>query len=148
MSGRPDPNGAVDNLQPEPTTTRVLVIGGAGVFGHHLARGLAVAGLDVVLAGRSLPRATDAVAELKTANPPACVSAISLDTATLTPQDLLQTGAAVIVDAAEPFQGADSRTARAAIAAGLHYVDLADARDFVSPFRRSTPRPAPPASSP
>jgi saccharopine dehydrogenase-like NADP-dependent oxidoreductase len=39
------------------------------------------------------------------------------------------------VDAAGPFQGAEPRVARAAIAAGLHYVDLADARDFVAGFR-------------
>src|ERR1700686_2412057 len=36
--------------------------------------------------------------------------------------------------AAGPFQGAGYRLARAAIAAGLHYVDLADARDFVAGF--------------
>ena len=39
-----------------------------------------------------------------------------------------------VVDAAGPFQNAAPTVARAAIAAGLHYVDLADARDFVAAF--------------
>jgi hypothetical protein len=43
-------------------------------------------------------------------------------------------GAFVVVDAAGPFQGAGYRLARAAIAARMHYVDLADARDFVAGF--------------
>ncbi|MBW8303631.1 MAG: saccharopine dehydrogenase, partial [Brevundimonas sp.] len=43
-------------------------------------------------------------------------------------------GATVVADAAGPFQGAAPSTARAAIAAGLHYVDLADGRAFVAAF--------------
>lgn len=57
-----------------------------------------------------------------------------LDTATVTAPELRATGAFVAADAAGPFQGADYRLARAAIAAGLHYVDLADARGFVAGF--------------
>jgi hypothetical protein len=36
-----------------------------------------------------------------------------------------------VISTAGPFQGQDHRVARAAIAAGAHYVDIADARDFV-----------------
>lgn len=38
----------------------------------------------------------------------------------------------VVIDAAGPFQQSDDRVARACIAAGVHYVDLADARGFVT----------------
>jgi hypothetical protein len=37
----------------------------------------------------------------------------------------------VVIDAAGPFQASDHRVPRACIAAGIHYVDLADARAFV-----------------
>jgi len=114
--------------------TRVLVIGGGGVFGHRLAEGLVANGFEVVIAGRNLERARSLAAELATARPGARVSAVRLDTATLTPADLAATGAVIVADAAGPFQGAAPLTAQAAIAGGLHYVDLADARDFVAAF--------------
>jgi hypothetical protein len=109
----------------------VLIVGGAGAFGSRLVRGLiATTGLDVIVAGRSLARATAVAAELRTPR----ASAIRLDTATVTAEALRQTGALIVVDAAGPFQGADYRLARAAIAAGVHYVDLADASGFVAGF--------------
>ncbi|QTC90023.1 SDR family oxidoreductase [Brevundimonas goettingensis] len=108
--------------------TRVLVIGAGGVFGSRLARGLVRDGFEVVVAGRSLARAEATKAEVGAA------SAVALDTRSLTPADLMATGASIVVDAAGPFQGAEPRVAKAAIAAGLHYVDLADGRDFVAGF--------------
>ena len=39
-----------------------------------------------------------------------------------------------MIDAAGPFQGADLSFARACIAAGVDYLDLADGRDFVAAF--------------
>lgn len=48
--------------------------------------------------------------------------------------DIAALDAFCVVDAAGPFQGQDLRFARAAIEGGCHYVDLADARDFVAAF--------------
>jgi len=98
------------------------------VFGSRLAKGLARDGFEVVVAGRSLARAEATRAEVGAA------SAVALDTRSLTAADLTEIGARIVVDAAGPFQGAEPRVARAAIAAGLHYVDLADGRDFVAGF--------------
>lgn len=114
--------------------TRVLVIGGGGVFGGRLARGLVTNGFEVVIAGRDLERAEHIAAGLSKAGPDVRVSAVRLDTATLTAADLAAAGATIVADAAGPFQDTPPLTARAAIAAGLHYVDLADARDFVAAF--------------
>mgnify|MGYP003575501965 CR=1 FL=1 len=114
--------------------TRVLVIGAGGVFGSRLAEGLLRHGFEVTAAGRSLDRAQAVAARLKAAFPDATVDAVALDASTLTPAALKATGAAVVADAAGPFQEMQPATARAAIAAGLHYVDLADARDFVARF--------------
>jgi saccharopine dehydrogenase-like NADP-dependent oxidoreductase len=108
--------------------TRVLVIGAGGVFGSRLAKGLVRDGFEVVVAGRSLARAEATVLDVGAA------SAVALDTHTLTAADLEVAGVSIVVDAAGLFQGAEPRVAAAAIAAGLHYVDLADARDFVAGF--------------
>ena len=62
------------------------------------------------------------------------VTAMMLDTATVTDAALLDRGASVVIDAAGPFREGDYRLARAAIAAGIHYVDLADGRAFVAGF--------------
>lgn len=114
--------------------TKVLVIGGCGVFGQRLVAGLLRNGFDVVIAGRDLDRARQAAARWRASFESAQISAIRLNTETLTPGDLEASGAVIVADAAGPFQQAEPRTARAAIAAGLHYVDLADARDFVCAF--------------
>lgn len=57
-----------------------------------------------------------------------------LDRNTATPDELRAIGAHLVIDAAGPFQGADLGFARAVIEAGAHYLDLADARDFVAAF--------------
>lgn len=114
--------------------TRVLVIGAGGVFGSRLAAGLLRNGFEVVAAGRDVRRAEAVATRLRAAFPGSVVVAAALDTATLTPSQLRATGATIVADAAGPFQGAEPTTARAAIAAGLHYVDLADGRDFVAAF--------------
>jgi saccharopine dehydrogenase-like NADP-dependent oxidoreductase len=114
--------------------TRVLVIGAGGVFGSRLAEGLLRNGFEVVAAGRDRARAEAVAGRLKAAFPGGLVRAAALDTAILTPEDLKATGATIVADAAGPFQSAAPTTARAAIVAGLHYVDLADGRDFVAAF--------------
>lgn len=112
----------------------VLVIGAAGVFGRHLVEGLLRANIPVVLAGRSRQRLEALRADLQTSFSGAELAVAALDTTKLTPADLTATGAAIVADAAGPFQGAEPRVALAAITAGLSYVDLADGRDFVAGF--------------
>ncbi|NJC40052.1 saccharopine dehydrogenase-like NADP-dependent oxidoreductase [Brevundimonas alba] len=114
--------------------TRVLVIGAGGVFGSRLCEGLLRNGFEVVAAGRNLARAEAVAADLRRAFPGGGVEAAALDTGRLTVESLRATGAAIVADMAGPFQAAEPTTARAAIAAGLHYVDLADGRDFVPAF--------------
>ncbi|MGA0545315.1 DUF4166 domain-containing protein [Brevundimonas sp. VNH65] len=113
--------------------TTVLLIGAAGVFGSRLAEGLAAANFEVICAGRDLVRAEAVAAGLRASDGRA--RAVALDARRATTQALAATGARIVVDAAGPFQGAEPVVARAAVAAGLNYVDLADARDFVAAAR-------------
>lgn len=112
--------------------TAVLLIGAGGVFGSRLAEGLTAAGFEVICAGRDLARAEAVAVGLRAAGGRA--RAVAFDTRRATPDRLAATGARIVVDAAGPFQGAEPTVARAAVAAGLHYVDLADARDFTAAF--------------
>jgi hypothetical protein len=114
----------------------VLVVGGAGAFGSRLVDGLIrTSDFAVVVAGRDLVRIEARAAALGSR-----ARAMRLDTATVTAEALRASGAFAVVDAAGPFQGGQYRLARATITAGMHYVDLADARDFVAGFGALDPQ--------
>ncbi len=105
---------------------KVLLLGGTGVFGSRLARLLVRDGHSVTLAGRTLDTAQDLAQTL------GC-KAMRLDRN----GDLSGlSGHDVLVDAAGPFHaygndGEDPyRLARKALAAGMHYLDLADNAGF------------------
>ncbi len=107
---------------------RVLLVGGAGVFGSRLARGLAdTVAADVLIAGRSLAKAQAAARKTN-----AFVAVLDRNTAT--PEDIAALNVRLVIDAAGPFQGANLAFARTCIAAGVDYLDLADGRDFVAAF--------------
>lgn len=107
---------------------RILLVGGAGVFGSRLARGLAdTVAADVLIAGRSLAKAQAAARKTN-----AFVAVLDRNTAT--PEDIAALNVRLVIDAAGPFQGANLAFARTCIAAGVDYLDLADGRDFVAAF--------------
>lgn len=107
----------------------VLILGGYGNFGKRIATALGRHGVPLIIAGRSLARAEALAREL----PNARAAAIDIH------QDfalaLRREQPSVVVHTCGPFQGADYGVARACIAAGVHYIDLADGRDFVTGFR-------------
>jgi len=102
---------------------KVLVLGGYGVFGERLARLLVRDGHTVTIAGRDGGKARKLAEELGCAW-------VAMDRR----RDLhLLQGQEVVVDAAGPFHayGDDPyRLPRAAMAAGVHYLDLADNAGF------------------
>ncbi len=112
---------------------RVLIIGGYGFFGRRLVERLSSqAGLHVIVAGRCAERAAALVAELRP-QAQATLGAIALDAQSdelASWLDGLRVRAVVL--ASGPFQGLDYRVALACSAAGVHYIDLADGRDFVA----------------
>jgi hypothetical protein len=108
---------------------RVLLVGGAGVFGSRLAQGLvATTNAEVLIAGRNLAKAQAA------ARATGAAGAVALNRNTATAADISALTPRLVIDAAGPFQGANLSFARACIEAGVDYIDLADARDFVAAF--------------
>lgn len=105
---------------------RVVVLGGTGNFGARIVRALRQdPGIELVSAGRGARRVAGAEQ----------VAVAVLDVAAA---DFAQRLASLVPDlvihCVGPFQDQDYRVAQATLAAGAHYLDLADGRDFVANF--------------
>lgn len=112
-------------------TFRVLLLGGTGNFGSYIARSLSDnSAIQLIIASRSLAGASRA-AELLGASNPAEATAVNIYSPDLDTQ-VLAARPQLVIHAVGPYQGQDHRVAKAAIAAGAHYLDLADARQFVA----------------
>lgn len=105
---------------------RVVVLGGSGNFGARIVRALkGEQGFDLIAAGRravpvpGAPEVPTAVVDINTPDLAAQLGALAPD---------------LVIHCVGPFQTQDYRVAQAALAAGAHYLDLADGRDFVSGF--------------
>lgn len=122
---------APPGMEREIVVKRVLLIGGYGGFGARLARRLsdtADADTHIIVAGRDGAKANAFAASL--ANASAAVVDRNGDIAAA----LLQLAPSLVIDAAGPFQASSFAVPQACIAAGIDYLDLADARDFVVGF--------------
>lgn len=104
--------------------TRILVLGGYGGFGGRISRRLRAEGHEVIVAGRSLAKAREFCAGTEEMIPLAVDRDGDLALDRHRPE--------IVVDAAGPFQRSGLQVPEACIAAGVHYLDLADARDFVA----------------
>jgi hypothetical protein len=112
---------------------RVLVIGGYGFFGRRVVEWLArQPGLHVIVAGRSAEQGQTLVQTLRRS----AVSEVSCATLDVHAGGLERALQALapqsVVHTCGPFQGQTYRVAEACIAAGAHYIDLADGREFVA----------------
>lgn len=106
----------------------VAVLGGYGVFGRRIAASLARhPELELIIAGRDSNAAAILSRQWPQARP------LGMDVTD--PRDvtrLFTERPAVVIDAIGPFQSRDHRIARRCIEAGIHYVDIADARERVA----------------
>lgn len=104
---------------------KILLLGGYGGFGARIAKRLAANGHVVLVAGRSLSKATAFCADEGRLTP------ITVDRKEIS-SALSLYRPDLVVDAAGPFQGSDYAVPNACIVAGVHYLDIADGRDFVT----------------
>ena len=110
---------------------RVLVLGGYGNFGARISRALSSEpGISLLIGGRDAQRAAALARELGQA-----AQGLQVDIAAPGLAELLRAQRVeLLIHMAGPFQGLDYTVARAAAAAGAHYIDLADGRRFVCDF--------------
>ena len=108
----------------------ILVLGGYGFFGARICRALAAdKAIRLLIGGRDVTKAALLAQELGL--DPGQALAIDANAANLA-QRLEELRVATVIHTAGPFQGQDYQVARAAIAAGANYIDLADGRAFVA----------------
>ncbi len=111
-------------------TAPVLVLGGYGAFGTRVARLLASSPeLTVHVAGRHLDAAQRLCAALGERAVPV---ALDRDDPTAVAAFLHERRPRVVVDATGPFQGRDYRAPELVAGLGAHWLDLADAREYVT----------------
>ena len=112
--------------------SRVLIAGGYGVFGKHLARELlATTDAEIVLAGRDLERARSACNELPD---PGRSEPMQLDLADPSALAHAVEGCVAVACTAGPFQKLSLALPRAAVEAGVHWLDVSDVPDWVLPI--------------
>lgn len=109
----------------------VLILGSTGAFGAKIAELLGRSGdIDLVLSARTATTLS-AQAQALTRATGRQVRWAALDGDRITAEALSPLGVALVINASGPFQKGHYALAQAAIAASCHYIDLADARDFV-----------------
>ena len=102
----------------------VLILGAFGTFGRLITDTLAqTTDLPIIAAGRHLP-------EVHTEFRPG-IRALAIDSNTMSAAVLKKLDPAVVIDTVGPFQTRDRQLAKACIDLGIHYLDLADGREFV-----------------
>jgi len=106
-----------------------LVLGGYGFFGSRICQALASnENMHLLIGGRDVAQARTTASGLGLrADQGLAIDAYASDLA----ERLSALHVDTVIHTAGPFQGQDYGVARAAIAAGANYIDLADGRDFV-----------------
>lgn len=108
---------------------RVLIIGGYGNFGSVISKTLAKeSDIQIIVAGRSLQKAESFIQTLEAKNK---AEATFIDINKNIASVLNDIKPNILIHTSGPFQGQSYDVAKACIQASIHYIDLADGRDFV-----------------
>ena len=107
---------------------RTLILGGYGNFGKRIAGALCRDGYSVIIAGRNKDKVDAQVKALPHGLAEAAVFKVDIDLASQL--EILKPS--VVINTCGPFQNSNYRVAEICINASIHYIDLADGRDFVT----------------
>jgi len=107
---------------------RILILGGYGNFGKRIAGALCRDGYSVIIAGRNKDKADELVKSLPHGLAEVAVFNVDVDLAS----QLEKLNPSVVINTCGPFQNSNYRVAEICINASVHYIDLADGRDFVT----------------
>jgi len=115
---------------------RVVLIGATGFFGRRLAERLAaIPEIALVVTSRNESRARQAADAIEHSHASPSVSFLAFERDDPASLDRLRTLSPwLVIDASGPFQSTDYRLARAVLEMDAHWIDLADARDYVLGF--------------
>ncbi len=106
---------------------RVLIIGGYGNFGSYITRKLARENLQIIIAGRSEKKCKSFIRRIRKAK-----NFVEYEVFDITKEiPLSRINPDVVIHTSGPFQEQSYDVAMACIRRGVHYIDLADGREFV-----------------
>ncbi len=107
---------------------RVLILGGYGNFGKRIAAALTRDGIPVIISGRNHGKAASLVQLL----PGGLAEAACFDVSQPFDEHLSALKPKVIINTCGPFQNCDYSVAETCIRQKVHYLDIADGRNFVT----------------
>lgn len=111
---------------------QVLILGGYGNFGSRIAAALVKDNISIIIAGRELQKAESLRNKLKQDAAENRITVAAFDANKELDKQLKFLKPAVVINTIGPFQTADYSIAEICIQHKVHYIDLADARDFVT----------------
>jgi len=110
---------------------KVLILGGYGNFGKRITSALVKAGINIIICGRDAKKAEKLKADLEKIYQNSAIEIAIFDVKKELAQQLKKLNPEVVINTAGPFQNSDYRVAEICIQHKIHYIDLADGRDFV-----------------
>lgn len=111
---------------------RILILGGYGNFGQRITAALAKSNIPLIIAGRHKEKAEKFAGQIKQQYPGTQIEIAIFDINADLDAQLKKLNPRVVINTCGPFQTADYSVAKICIANKIHYLDLADARDFVT----------------
>jgi len=111
---------------------KILILGGYGNFGKRISTSLAKANIPIIISGRDRNKAESTLKELSQRYPNCSIEISIFDIHTDLKTQLEKLTPSVVIHTAGPFQTTDYSVAEICIQQKIHYIDLADARDFVT----------------
>lgn len=111
---------------------QVLILGGYGNFGSRIAAALVKDNISIIIAGRERQKAKSLANKLNKDAAENIISIAAFDANQELSKQLDLLKPAIVINTIGPFQTADYSIAKTCIQHDIHYIDLADARDFVT----------------
>lgn len=113
---------------------KVLILGATGNFGKKIARGLVLKNIAIIISGRHEATLLALKKQLSEMAVDTCIDILCFDFKKRLSQELIRLKPPLVINASGHFQPADFTTAINCILLGVNYIDLADAREYVSDF--------------
>lgn len=110
---------------------KILILGGYGNFGKRISAALAKARLPIIISGRDEKKVLNLANELTKKFSNSLVEVATIDTKNNFSLALKEIKPHLVINTVGPFQTSDYSVAKDCIAQSIHYIDLADGRDFV-----------------
>jgi len=110
---------------------KILILGGYGNFGKRIATALAKAGINIIISGRDAKKAEKLKEDLEKIYQNSAIEIAVFDVKKELESQLEKLNPIAVINTAGPFQNSDYSTAKLCIQHKIHYIDLADGRDFV-----------------